>query len=157
MSNIDLDKGGRIPQVVRTNLGPTIGWRHTDSPVDLEWTFDGGTGVVLAGQKPPLVMPDWLRPHDWIILSPTVGSVVIDLWRTPLATWLAGTPPTSANSMTGTDVPTLTAQVAAYSEALTGWTMQINQNDVLVPNIVSISGLVYFTFIVRCVRVLGNP
>lgn len=157
MSYVDLDKGGRIPQNVRTNLGPTIGWKITDSPVDIEFIMDGGGGTIALGTKPSLIMADWLIVNNWTILSPTVGSIVIDVWSIPLDTYLAGTLPTPADSICGSALPTLTAGVAAESAVLTGWDTQINQNDVLTFHVNSISSLISATLILRCVRVLGNP
>lgn len=159
MSNVDLDKGGRIPQNVKTYLGPTIGWRMTDSPVDLEYTFEGGGGIPLLGTRPPIIVPDWLVVYEWVILSGISGSCVIDVWKKPYVDWIgpSGTPPTVADSIAGSDKPTLTNAYGSNSIALTGWTTQINQNDALVFNLESISLLTSPTLILRCVRILGNP
>lgn len=157
--NVDLDKGGRIPQNIKTYLGPTLGWRMTDSPVDLEYTFQGGGGLPLTGTYPPIIVPDWLFVYEWVILSEISGSCVIDVWKKPYTEWTGplGTPPTVANSITGTDKPTLTSAYGSSSKALTGWTTQINQNDALVLNLESIALALKPTLILRCVRILGNP
>lgn len=156
MSNIDLDKSGRIPQNIKTWLGPSKGWVMTDSPVDLEFPFDAAD-ILAAGVKPFMLIPDWLYVNDWIVLATTAGSCQVDFWKTTLALWLAGTVPTSANSITGSDKPRLVSQVSRQGTALTGWTRQINQNDILVPVLDSVSGLSAFSVYIRCVRVLGNP
>jgi len=151
----DLDKSGGLPQNIRTALGPSVGSKITNSPVDIEWAFEGGGGAILTGQRPPIIIPDWLTINSWYILAPIVGSVVIDVWKISGSLYLNGTVPTSANSIVGTDKPTLTTGTSAYSTALTGWTKQINQNDVLVPNIQSLTGLTAVSLILRCIRNIG--
>lgn len=156
MANIDLDKGGRIPQIVKTNVGPTLGWKMTDAPIDIEYVLDGGGIPIVAGYKGSLIIPDWCVVNNWVLLSDLVGSIVIDVWKIPLATYLAGTVPNSGNSITGTDIPTLSSQVARQSTLLTGWTTQINQNDVLAFNVNSASGVQRVSLILQCVRIIGQ-
>lgn len=151
----DLDKGGGLPQNVKTNLGPTTGIKITNSPVDIEWQLEGGGGLLLTGARPPIIVPDWLTINSWYILAPIAGSVVIDIWKVSGSTYLNGTVPTVANTITGTDVPTLSSATSAYSLALTGWTKQINQNDVLVINLSSVTNLTSVSLILRCIRNIG--
>lgn len=152
---IDLDKGGRIPQTVRTYLGPTTGWKYTDAPTDIEYVIGGGTDTISLGYKGGLVIPDWLHVNNWIILAPNVGSIVIDVYKITLTQYLAGTIPSGVNSITGTDIPTLSSSASAQSFALTGWNTRINQNDFLGFNVNSISSLTLCTLVVQCVRDIG--
>lgn len=157
MTILDLDKGGRIPQNVRTYLGPTKGWVMTDSPVNLEFPFSGGGGVIPTGVASPLVIPDWLYVYDWVVLSmsPSLASVQFDLWKTTLDIFLTGVQPTAANSITGTDKPRLVSQNANRSQLLTGWNRDIDQNDVLVPVLETATNAIVVTLILRCVRLKG--
>jgi len=151
----DLDQGGRIPQTVRTYLGPTTGWKLTDAPINFNFVIDGGGQLPSNGYKGQILSPDWCVIYSWILLSQTQGSCVIDVWKTTLDDYLAGTPPTVANSITGSDLPTLTNAYAAQSTALTGWTKQINQNDVIGFNLDSASVLTNVTIILQGVRIIG--
>lgn len=153
MTNVDLDQGGRRPQNVRTYLGPSMGWKQTDSPVDIEYAFEGGGGIILPGAKPPILIPDWLTIFGWVLLSSASCSATVDVWKVTLDQYLAGTIPSVANSITGTEIPTLTGSAAAGSTTLAGWTKRINQNDVLA---FSIDGNASScTLILRCIRDLG--
>jgi hypothetical protein len=156
MTNIDLDKGGRIPQVVNTWCGPTKGWVKTDSPVDIEYVSDGGGQVVTPGYKGGLIVPDWLVVHDWVVLADNLGSIVVDIWKIPLSTYLAGTLPNVGNTITGTDLPRLVGQLAATSELLTGWTTQLDQNDFIAFNVNSATSIVRANVTLRCVRIIGQ-
>lgn len=152
---VDLDQGGRIPQGVRTNLGPSIGWKLTDAPTDIEYVIGGGSDTIAVGYKGGLIIPDWLHVNNWIVLAPNSGSIVIDVYKITLEEYLAGTIPSAANSITGTDKPTLSADSAAQSFALTGWETRIDQNDFLGFNVDSCSGLVLCTLVIQCVRDIG--
>lgn len=156
MTVIDLDKGGRIPQTHRTYLGPTKGWVYTDEPTDIEWVTTAGGQVINSGFKGVLIIPEWLIINSWLLMSDIQGSIVFDVWKISLATFLAGTPPTVADSITGTDIPTLTNQYAAQGFALTGWTTEIKQNDVLGFNVISCVGISRITLSLLCIREIGQ-
>jgi hypothetical protein len=61
----------------------------------------------------------------------------MDIWRVPFLDF----PPQVANSITGTDPPTLSSQQAKQDTALSGWETVLNQGDVLAFVINSVSGL----------------
>jgi hypothetical protein len=160
---LDLDKSGRIPQTVATYLGPTVGWKYTDAPTDIEYVIGGSTDTFGIGYKGGLLIPDWLVINNWFITSPNPGSISIDVWLVSQANLLTGTVPSAANSICGGNYPVLTNQTAA-SGPPTGWNTnngpsvpltQINQNDFLGFNVRSTSNLTLVTFVLQCVRVIG--
>lgn len=153
---VDLDKGGRIPQVVNTYAGPTKGWIQTDSPVDIQWMLEGGGVVIPDGVKPPVQSPDWLVISSWIIYARQTGSIICDIWKVTQDEYLAGTIPSVANSICGSAKPQMAAATSASSSTLTGWTTNIAQNDVLVLNIDSLSSLLGFTLVLKCQRIVGQ-
>lgn len=152
---LDLDQGGRIPQVVKTYLGPTTGWKYTDAPSYIEFVFNGGGGVIATGYYGALIIPDWLHVTSWVLAANTLGSAQVDVWKITLAQYLAGTVPSVANSITGTDTPTLTSGVCAQGSALTGWTTRIDQQDVLGFNVNSVSSIAELSIWLLCVRDIG--
>ena len=156
MPDLDLDKGGRIPQSNRTYLGPTKGWVLTDQPTDIEFVLDGAGGAPLVGNRGYLLIPQWVQVVGWVLCADRVGSIVVNVWKLPLTTVLAGTVPSAANSICGTDLPTLASQSSAQSLALTGWTINIDQNDILCFNINSVSVVTQVTLILQCVRLKGT-
>lgn len=152
MSNIDLDKGGRIPQIVDTYCGPSTGWIQTDLPTSIEYVIDGGGGSISAGQKGFLVIPFWLVVNDWILLANISGNAVVDIWNTSQLSF----PPTIADSITGSVQPTLSGQQYATGSTLTGWTTMINQGDVMAFVINSISSIQRLTIVLECKRIIGQ-
>lgn len=152
---IDLIKGGRIPQVVRTYLGPTVGWKLTDSPVYYQYTFDGGGTTPPPGKRGPLIIPDWLTIRDWYILATNSGSCTFDVYKVTLDEYLAGTVPGPANSICGGAPPTMTSATSATSSAISAWNTRVDQGDVLVFDLTSVSLVQQVTLILRCVRDIG--
>jgi hypothetical protein len=156
---IDLDKGGRTPQGVMTNLGPTTGWKLTDAPTDIEFCMFG-TAALGVGLKGFIIVPDFVVINNWVILADTITTCIIDIWRTPLSAYLLGSPPNSTNSICGGTPPQMSAVASQGSPV--GWQTQnglvvLNQNDVLGINLSSNTAATKITLILQCVRILGNP
>lgn len=135
--NDQLDQGGKLPQAHRTYGGPTSGAILTTEPFNLDMVFDGINIVLEPGIYSYLVIPTWLRLLSWSLVSPQIGSFAVDIWRLPLLTVLAGTQPSSANSICGAARPSFTADDFGRSFDLSAWTTLINKDDVLAFNIVS--------------------
>lgn len=152
---LDLDKGGRIPQVHQTYLGPSLGWIYTDEPTDIEFLISASAGIS-PGLKGYLTCPNFLLLNSWTVLGNAAGSIVIDIWKVSLAQFLASGPPTAANSITALTPPTLVDQSAAQSFSFPLWTVQFAQNDVFAFNIKSVSGLARCTLVLNCIRAYGT-
>lgn len=152
---VDLDKSGRIPQTIRTYLGPTTGWKYTDAPTNIEYVIGGGGDAIRLGYANGLLIPDWLIVNNWAMFTDRVGSCQVDVYRVTGDAYLAGTIPSAANSITGTDKPRLVGQSAAFSNLLTGWNLEIDQNDFLGFNVDSASGITQVTVVLQCVRIIG--
>lgn len=84
-------------------------------------------------------------PYDgmivgWDIHAPQVGSCVVDVWKD---TW-ANFPPTVADTITGSEKPTLVLQQKNQNLALTDWSREVRKGDVIafsVDSSYSITGL----------------
>lgn len=155
MPPLDLDQGGRIPQVVKTYLGPTTGWKYTDAPSYIEFVFNGGGGVLAPGYYGALIIPDWLHVTNWVLASKQPGSAGVDVYKITLDQYLAGATPSAANSITGTELPTLNNSVCAQSSVLMGWTTRIDQKDVLGFNINFVTSIQELSLWLLCVRDIG--
>ena len=153
MPATDLDQSGRQQQVVRTWAGPSLGWIYTDKPTLITYVIDGGGQVLTTGVKGPLIVPEWCFVYRWILIADRVSSAVVDIWKTAYPTY----PPTVANSITGSAPPTLSAQLNADSQTLTGWTTMLNQNDAIMYNINSVASAQRLTLALVCARIIGDP
>ena len=66
-------------------------------------TFDGQGGVVSVGKTDWVFIPYNCTITGWVITGDQVGSCVIDVWKSTYAAF----PPTAANSIAGSEKPTL--------------------------------------------------
>jgi hypothetical protein len=96
-----------------------------------------------TGVKRYLVMPFNCTITRWDIVGDQSGSVVVDVWKANNAI------PTVANTITGTEKPTLASQQLNSDTALSSWTTSISTGDVLGFNIDSVSGLSGFTLTIK--------
>ena len=71
----------------------------------------------------------------WTITSDQTGSIVVDLWKDTYANF----PPTVADTITGTEKPTLSSASKNQDNALTTWTTTINNGDIIRFNVDSVS------------------
>jgi hypothetical protein len=115
-----------IPRSTKRNGGTAIGL-----------VIDGGGAVITTGIKGFFVVPFPCSIMGVTLLSTdpavTAGSIVIDIWKAPIAAY----PPTVANSITGSAKPTLTTAIKSSDTTLAGWTRTIAGGDVLGFSVVS--------------------
>src|SRR5262245_52476393 len=70
----------------------------------------------------------------WVLISnTTAGSLVIDVWKDTYA----NAPPTSGDSITGTEMPTLSSGIKNQDTSLSTWVTSIAAGDILGFNVVS--------------------
>jgi len=98
-------------------------------------TVDGGGSVIPTGLRGFVVIPYSGTITEWTIIADQSGSSVVDIWKSTYA----GAPPTIANTITGSALPTLTASQKAQSSTLTGWTTSVTTGDVIGFNVNSAS------------------
>jgi hypothetical protein len=94
-------------------------------------TIDGSGSAVTTGLKALVVAPFSGVIAGWDLVADQLGSIVIDVWKTNYA----GAPPTVANSIAGTEKPTLTAAQKNQDLSLSTWTTTVTAGDVFAFNI----------------------
>ena len=149
---IQLDQSGRLQQLQWVGLGPTKGPIIHDEPATIEYYIDGGGQGLVLGISGFLTIPNWLLIQSWSIIATNTGSLVVDVWKLPLSSMIAGTPLSVANSICASAKPTLTGALISQGPA-TGWDSFILQNDVLGFNIDSATNLTHATIILHCLEV----
>jgi len=82
---------------------------------------------------------------QWTLLADQTGSAVVDIWKTAFGSY----PPTVANTITGSALPTLTSALAAKSSTLTGWTTSISAGDTFRVNLNSVASLTRLTLMLE--------
>ena len=105
------------------------------APRTIGLTNDGMGSVVTAGHKGSVTVPFAGTITGWRILADQVGSIVVDVWSAPFG----GSPPSIADTITGSEKPTLSSDWANEDASLTTWDTAVVAGDVIAFNVDSAS------------------
>jgi hypothetical protein len=83
--------------------------------------------VIATGVKTYMEVPFTCSIVGWTLVADQVGSLVIDVWNDTYAAF----PPTVADTIAGSEKPTLSAVQKNQDLVLTTWTTGLNLGDVL--------------------------
>lgn len=89
--------------------------------------IDGGGAVITTGVKGYLEVPMACTITAVRMLADQSGSIVVDIWKDTYANY----PPTDADSITASAVPTISTATKSQDTTLTGWTTSISAGDIL--------------------------
>jgi hypothetical protein len=95
--------------------------------VDLIFIIDGGGSAITTGEKGHLAVDFACTINQWTLLADQSGSIVIDVWKDTYANF----PPTVADTIAGSEKPTLSAVQKNQDTNLTTWTTAISAGDIL--------------------------
>lgn len=119
-----------------------------DAYDNLQIIIDGGGSAITTGVKADLLIPYNCTVLGWDILGDASGSIVVDVWKDTYANF----PPTVADTITGTEKPTLSSAVKNQDTALSSWTTALTRNDILRFNVDSASTVTRVTLSLRIKR-----
>jgi len=108
-------------------------------------TVDGAGSVITSGIKGYAVMPYNATITGWDIIGDVSGSCSVDIWKNT-------TVPTSANTITGSEIPTLTNQQINSDNNLTTWSTGILINDIIAFNVISASTVSRINLIIKVIK-----
>ena len=94
-------------------------------------TIDGSGAAITAGVKGYVTVPFRGRITGWSVIADKVGSIVIDVWSDKFGNF----PPTIADTITGSEKPTLASKQIAKLEPVTDWDDQVTAGDVIAFNV----------------------
>lgn len=114
----------------------------------LQFVIDGGGSAITTGIKGDLIIPYNGTIQGWDILADTSGSIVVDVWKDTYANF----PPTVADTITGTEKPTITSASKNQDTSLSSWTTTISRNDILRFNVDSCTTITRVTLNIRIKR-----
>jgi hypothetical protein len=117
---------------------------HTEASII--FVIDGGGAAIATGQKGHLEVPFNCTVNAWTIMSDVSGSIVVDVWKDTYANF----PPTVADTIAGTEKPTLSSQQKNQDLSLTSFSTSLTKGDILAFNVDSASTV---TRVVICFRV----
>lgn len=103
--------------------------------VAIPFIIDGGGATITTGIKGDIRIPFACTITGVTMLADQSGSIVVDIWKDTYANY----PPTDADSITASAVPTITTAVKSEDTTLTGWTTSITAGDTLRYNVDSVT------------------
>jgi hypothetical protein len=113
--------------------------------IDLTFIIDGGGSAITTGQKGHIEIPFACTITGWTLLADQSGSIVIDVWKDTYANF----PPTVADTITGTEKPTLSSVQKNQDLTLTTWTTAVSAGDILAFNVDSVATVTRATLGIR--------
>jgi hypothetical protein len=108
-------------------------------------TVDGAGSVITNGVKGYAIIPYNATIIGWDIIGNTSGGCAIDIWKDISI-------PTSANTITGTEIPTLLSQQINSDNNLTSWNTSIFINDIIAFNVISASTVSRINLIIKVIK-----
>ena len=99
--------------------------------------INNGLNVISTGFKGYVKMPYDGTINGWTIMGSVSGSTTIDIWKDSEVNF----PPTSGDTITGGNYPSLSNQIINSDNVLTGWNTNFNTNDIFAFNVLTASGV----------------
>lgn len=112
---------------------------------ELEFIIDGGGVAIGTGQKGYLEIPFAMTITGWTLVADQTGSIVVDVWKTPYGSF----PPGSGNTITGSDIPTISSAKSGQNLAVSAWSTSLSAGDILAYNVNSVSTVQRVTLSIR--------
>jgi hypothetical protein len=111
--------------------------------------LDNNGSVLTIGTKAYVTIPFSGTIVSWVLFADQIGSVQVDVWKAPYASY----PPTVANTITGTDQPKLVSVIKNQNLSLGAWTNTVvNAGDIFAFNIDSVSTITRLTVQLKIIK-----
>jgi len=107
-------------------------------------TIDGGGTAITTGVKGYITIPYNGTITGWDIFGDTTGSIVVDVWKDTYANF----PPTVADTIAGSEKPTLSSAVKNQDRNLTSWTTSVTAGDIVAFNVDSATSVTRVNLII---------
>lgn len=111
-------------------------------------TIDGAGLAIVAGVRRYIEIPYACIINRVTFIADQTGSIVCDIWKDTYANY----PPTVADSITASAIPTITNGIKSQDSTLTGWSTVISAGDILGFNVNSSSTLTVAYLILKVTR-----
>lgn len=108
-------------------------------------TIDGGDAPIEAGLAGDVVVPFGGTITGWTILADQTGSIAVDVWKDTYANY----PPTVADTIVGSEKPTISGANKAQDLALTTWTTTVTAGDTVRFNVDSCVTITRATLVIQ--------
>lgn len=119
---------------------------RTDGVIGI--TIDGGGSAITTGVKGYIEAPFSGTITGWTITADQSGSCVVDVWKDTYANY----PPTVADTIAGSEKPTLSSAIKNQDLSLSSWTTSVTKGDVLGFNVDSAATVTRVTVSLRITK-----
>lgn len=133
------------------NRGVYRGEPKNNNAVSFGITINGLGGTITTGVAGYLMIPYDCIITGWSLVANASGSIVIDVWKDTYGNF----PPTSADTITGTELPTLTSQQTNRVLSLSTWSNRIQTGDYLAFNVNSATTVTSVVLTLRGTKLLS--
>jgi len=111
-------------------------------------TIDGGGSAITTGVKGYITIPFNGTITGWDLLGDISGSIVIDVWKDTYANF----PPTVADTIAGSEKPTLSSAQKNQDLSLSTWTTSVTAGDIIAFNVSSASTVTRVNLTIRITK-----
>lgn len=111
----------------------------------IPFLIDGGGATITTGIKGDLMIDFACTISVVTMLADQSGSIVVDIWKDTYANF----PPTDADSITASAVPTISTATKSQDSTLTGWTTSLSAGDILRFNVDSVTSIQRVTILLK--------
>ena len=132
--------GGQIPRA--DGFG---GVDFEDDDLVINFVIDGGGSAITTGLKGFIEISFHMTIEGWTVVADVSGSIVVDVWKDTYANF----PPTVADTIAGTEKPTLASAQKNQDLTLTTWATAVTAGDIIGFNVDSITTVTRVTVAIR--------
>ena len=111
-------------------------------------TIDGGGSAITSGVQGYVEVPYSGVITSWTLIADQVGDCVIDVWKDTYANY----PPTIADTIAGSEKPTLSSSIKNQDNSLSTWTTTVNAGDIIAFNVDSASVVTRVTLSIKITK-----
>ena len=111
-------------------------------------TIDGGGSAITTGVKGYVEIPYDGTITGWNLFADQTGSIVIDVWKDTYANF----PPTVADTIAGSEKPTLSSVQKNQDLSLSTWTTSVSAGDIIAFNVDSASTVTRVTLSINITK-----
>lgn len=119
----------------------------------LEFICDGSGSVLQPGTFGYLEVPYNCTINSMTLMADQVGACVLDVRRTTAASFSPPTHPSAADSITGSDPPTLSSNGFAQDSTLSTWTTSLSKGDIIGVAVISATTVTRVTLSLKVQRI----
>ena len=144
----DLGTNWTRTQEIESDLSGNWSAIQAIDDIAIVYVIDGGGSAISTGVAGFLEIPFACNVTGWTIVADQSGSIVVDVWSDTYANF----PPTVADTIAGSEKPTLSTAQKNQDLSLTTWSEDIDAGNLLAFNVDSASTVTRVTLTIRATR-----